>query len=197
MRRQGATRQEPAKAGSRETDAAGVSSWSLDDAGCRQSSAVEAGGLLLSILSAFRMTLDRGSMPLPADRVPTSDAPKAHRWSWRIAIGALVLVAASACSLPILGGDPRLERCGVRGTVARTVELAHARDFFAVLPEAGLAPELDQEAPAVAFVYLGPVEVPTLTRGPTRSAHNAICVVVQGEANGFVYTNVDLGDFEV
>jgi hypothetical protein len=158
---------------------------------------VGAGGLLLSILSAFRMTLDRGSMPLPADRVPTSDAPKDHRWFGRIAIGALVLAAAGACSLPILGGDPRLERCGARGTVARTVELAHARDFFAVFPEAGLAPELDQEAPAVAFVYLGPVEVPTLTRGPTRSGQNAICVVVQGEANGFVYTNVDLRDFEV
>lgn len=146
-----------------------------------------AGGLLLSILSAFRMTLDRGSIPLLAGLVPTPDAPKDHRRLGGPAVAALVLIAATACSLPGLGGDPRLERCGIRGTVARTVELAHARDFFTVFPEAGLAPELDQEAPAVAFVYLGPVEVPTIGRGRRVPLQNAVCVVVQGEPSGNIY----------
>jgi hypothetical protein len=109
-----------------------------------------------------------------------------------VASAALALVAAVGCSALGLGGDPRLERCGVRGTVTHRVELTYARDFFTVFPEAGLAPELDQDAAAVAFVYLGPVEVPGMGRGREVAPHNAVCVAIEGESNGMVYTNVDL-----
>ena len=107
----------------------------------------------------------------------------------------LALVVSIGCSSTVLG-DPRLERCGVRGNVAHTVELTHARDFQTLFPEAGRAPELDQDAPAVAFVYLGPIEVPVTGRGGGVAPHNAVCVVVQGESSGNVYTNVDLRGFE-
>lgn len=110
-------------------------------------------------------------------------------------VEALGLIVCVACSLPSLG-DPRLERCSVRGTVAHTVELAHARDFATVFPEAGRAPELGQDAPAVAYVYFAPVEVPHFGRGNAADPHNVVCVVVQGELSGNVYPNVDLRGFE-
>jgi hypothetical protein len=107
----------------------------------------------------------------------------------------LAVVVCIGCSSTVLG-DPRLERCGVRGNVAHTVELTHAWDFHTLFPEAGLAPELDRETPAVAFVYLGPVEIPVMARGGDVTPQNAVCVVIQGEPSGYVYSNVDLRGFE-
>ena len=108
----------------------------------------------------------------------------------KLLLGLVALL--SACAFDV-ARDRRLDRCGVRGEVLRSVELAQARHFTDLVGRTIDPPELQVDAPAVAFFYKDPVEVPISRQREGRNGpiRQVVCVVVEGVSEAYVYANVE------
>jgi hypothetical protein len=93
--------------------------------------------------------------------------------------------------------DPRLGQCF--GTIANmefAFEIEHARDYRSYLPEMGISPELEVDAPTLVVVYRDGTEGPMSLGGPgprptPLPGRRFVCVVpANGPAN--VYVDVDI-----
>jgi hypothetical protein len=105
------------------------------------------------------------------------------------ALSGLVLMIGCAS---LEARDEDLSQCAVVGKVAAKFELAQSRDFSRLIPNAGDAPELERDDPAVFFVFHDPAEIPQFGRGGRSGPYTGVvCVVVSGSTSGLVYYGVD------
>lgn len=112
--------------------------------------------------------------------------------------GAGLLAGSTAAMGFGLSADPAVNRCGLHGAVAASLDVAEARHIWTILPAMGRAPELEMDSsPASVVVYAEPVQAAVLgNRGAAvQELNNAVCVI---SSSGVVdiYHNVSRAGFE-
>lgn len=116
-------------------------------------------------------------------------------------VAGILAGALTGTSVAVIGGasapDPRVQRCGVGGSVAAVFDIAKANAIWQYLPAMKRPPELiNDNAPASIVVYAGKVEGVVL--GPAGmqrdQASDAVCVI-QSSGEVLVFVNVSRSGF--
>lgn len=116
-----------------------------------------------------------------------------------LASAAAGLLAGSTAAVGFgLSTDPAVNRCGLGGDVAASVDVAEARHIWSILPAMGRAPELEMDSsPATVVVYSKPVQAAVVgNRGAAvQELNNAVCVI-SSSGDIDVYHNVSRAGFK-